>query len=43
MKGGPGHWVRQVAVLDWRRLLERTNRVSPEPPIARFDLRLANP
>lgn len=39
MRSGPGHWVRPAPVLDWRRLLERTNRISPDPPLACFTLR----
>ena len=41
LRSGPGRWVREQPLLDWRRLLERTNRLSPEPPVASFTLQEA--
>lgn len=38
LRSGPGRWLRQVPVLDWRRLLERTNRISPQAPLVSFTL-----
>lgn len=38
LRSGPGRWLRYSPVLDWRRLLERTNRLSPQAPTVTFRL-----